>query len=204
MFLTNLARDRGHAEIGDARTAAAVDHHVVRLQIAMQHARVVRGGHARAQLPRDLERLVRRQPPDATQQRRQILSIDELHREELESVDVADVMDAADVRMRDLPRDARFGMKPRQRARRHGKRLRQELQRHRLIELQVVGLVDFAHPADAEQADDAVAVRENSAGDETSAGPAVRNVRRAEGGRRGPRGVCAQGVAESYVGSCRA
>ena len=51
----------GEAEVGDLRAAAAVDHDVAGLQVAVQHALVVRRGEARAQLARDLDRLVRRE-----------------------------------------------------------------------------------------------------------------------------------------------
>ena len=53
-------------------------------------------------------RLVLRQPADAAQQRRQILAVDVLHREEELAVELADVVDAADVRVRDLPRRPHF------------------------------------------------------------------------------------------------
>ncbi len=45
-----------------------------------------------------------RQPADAPQQRRQVLAVDVLHREEGGALELADVVDAADVRMRDLAR----------------------------------------------------------------------------------------------------
>ena len=60
----------------------AVEHHVGRLQIAMQDAALVRRGEAGAELPRDLDRLVLRQPADASQQRREIFAVDVLHRHE--------------------------------------------------------------------------------------------------------------------------
>ena len=53
-----------------------------------------------------LERLVLWQPADAPQQRRQILAVHVLHREERVAVGFADVVDAADVRVRDLAREA--------------------------------------------------------------------------------------------------
>ena len=43
---------------------------------------------------------------------------------------------------------------------------RQELERHRLAELQVVGAVDLAHAAAAEQPADAIASRQHRARDE--------------------------------------
>ena len=160
-----LAGRDGQAEVGDARAAAAVDHHVGRLQVAVQHASVVRRGEPRAELPRDLERLVLRKPADPLQQRGEILAVDVLHRQEVLAVDLADVVDAADVGMRDLARDAHLGVEALERASgSDASRSRQELQRDRLAELQVVGAVDLAHAAAPEQADDAVALGEDVPG----------------------------------------
>ena len=107
---------------------------------------------------------------DALQQRRQVLAVDVLHRQEVLPVDLADVVDAADVRMRELPRDADFGEEALAADRIARQRARQELQRDRLSELEVVGAVDLAHAAAAEQADDAVAVGEDDAGGEPTDG----------------------------------
>ena len=88
---------------------------------------------------------------DAPEQRRQILAVDVLHRQERVAFELADVVDAADVRMRHLPRHPHFGVELRE-ARGiaiHG--LGQELERDRLAELQVVGAVDLAHAALAER-----------------------------------------------------
>jgi hypothetical protein len=48
-----VAAGRRDAEVGDADVAVAVDHHVGRLEIAVQHAAFVRRGDAGAQLPRE-------------------------------------------------------------------------------------------------------------------------------------------------------
>ena len=115
-------RDRGQAEVRDPHVAAAVDHDVGGLQVAVQDAAVVRGGEARADLARDLERLVRRQPADAPQQRREVLAVHVLHREEVLAVHLADVVHAADVRMRDLARDPHLGEKRSRRSRSFARR----------------------------------------------------------------------------------
>ena len=83
------------AEVGDADVAVAVDHHVGRLEIAVQHAALVRRGDAGAQLPRELDRLVLRNASDAAEQRRQILAVDVLHREEAAAVGDAEVVQPA-------------------------------------------------------------------------------------------------------------
>jgi len=71
-YFTGYARQ---AEVGDTQLALPVEHDVTRLQIAVQHAFIVRGGQAGAELAGDFQRLVRRQPPDRARQRAQILAI---------------------------------------------------------------------------------------------------------------------------------
>ena len=101
-------------EIREVRPTPSVDQHVRGLQIAMQNFAVVCRREAGAQLPCQLERLVRWQPADAPQQRREILAVDVLHREEVLAVGFADVVHAAHVRMGDLPRQPDFLMEARE------------------------------------------------------------------------------------------
>ena len=65
-----IAGGDGQAEVGDAHVTVAVEHHVRRFEIAVQHAAVVRGGEAGAQLARDFDRLVLRKAADAADERR--------------------------------------------------------------------------------------------------------------------------------------
>ena len=90
----------GQTEVGDLRAAAPVDHHVGGLEIAVQHTFLVRGGQPRAQLSRDLNRLVFGKMADAPEQRRQVLAVHVLHREKVPAVGLRHVEHAADVRMR--------------------------------------------------------------------------------------------------------
>ena len=129
----------------------------------MQHALLVRGGEPRGDLARDVERLVLREAPDAAQQRREVLAVHELHREEVLPLGLADVPHAADRRVRDLARHAHLAVEALEALGVALERARQELEGDRLLELQVVGAVDLAHPAAAEQADDAVALGEHRA-----------------------------------------
>ncbi len=78
-----------------------------------------------------------------------------------------DVVHAADVGMRDLPRrcapprrTGRAAPCPRDSA------IGQKLQRHRLAQLQVIGPIDLSHAAAPEQADDPVALGQDCAGRE--------------------------------------
>ena len=65
-----------------------------------------------------LHRLVLRQPTDAPEQRREILAVDVLHRQETAAVRFAEVVQAADVPVRDLARDAQLVVELRRAARR--------------------------------------------------------------------------------------
>jgi hypothetical protein len=82
---------RRQAEVHDADLARAVEHDIRRLQIAMEHAALMRGREARADLTRDFDRLVLGKAADASQQRREILAVDVLHREEELAINLADV-----------------------------------------------------------------------------------------------------------------
>ena len=93
-------------EVRQPDLAAAVDHYVRRLEIAVEHATLVRRREPGAELPGHVDGGIVRQAADAPQQRRQVLPVDELHREERVAVGLADVVDAADVRMRDVARHA--------------------------------------------------------------------------------------------------
>ena len=154
------ARDRD-AEIGDAHLTVFVDQDVGGLQVAMQHAAGVRGGEPGAQLPRDVDDLLGGQPPDAPEQRGQVFAADQLHREEDFAVGFADIEDAADRRVRDLPRQPDFVQDA---APRPGRRRPNELQRDRRLEHQIVGAPDLAHAAAADARDHPVAAGEHLAG----------------------------------------
>ena len=102
----------GEAEVGDADVALAVEHHVRGLEVAVEDALLVRGGEPAAELARDFEGLVGRQPPDAPHERGEVLAVDELHREEQVVVRLGHVVHAADRRVRDLPRQAHLAVEP--------------------------------------------------------------------------------------------
>ena len=113
----------------------------------MQHAALVRRRHAGAELPRELDGLVLRDAADAAQQRRKVFAVDVLHREETAALGVAEVVEAADVLVRHLPRDAQLVVKLREPAVVDGHASGQELESDRLIEREVVGAIHFSHAA---------------------------------------------------------
>ena len=98
----------------------------------MQDVQFVGGGEPGANLAGNFNRAIRREPPDAAQQRRQIFPIDVLHRQEDAIVRFTDVVDAANVAMRDLARGANFVVELRQPRRILRDRFRQKLERDRL------------------------------------------------------------------------
>ena len=107
-----------------------------------------------------------RQPADAAQQRGQVFAVDVLHGDEDLAVGLADVVDAADVGVRDLAGDADFFAKASQPGRVRCPTAGEELERHDLPERQVIRPVDLAHAAAAEQAGDAIAAGHLRAGDQ--------------------------------------
>ena len=96
----------GQAEIGNPDPAAAIEHDVGRLQIAMHDAAVVCRREAGADLAGELDRAVLGKRPMRRSSEREILAVDVLHRQEGVPFELVDVVDAADVRMRNLPRHA--------------------------------------------------------------------------------------------------
>ena len=173
-----LARQRvgqpGQPEVGEPNLPPAVEHHVRGLQVAVQQALRVRGAQPLGDLARHVERLVEREAPDAPEQRREVLSVHELHREEVLPLGLSDVPHAADGRVRHLARGAHLGVEPLDAVAVGLEGGRQELERDRLLELEVVGAVDLAHPAAAQQAHDPVAIGEDRSRHEAISGSGAR------------------------------
>ena len=71
------------AEVRDLRVAPSIDHDVCRFQISMDHADIVRRRDSSCDVVSQCERFVARKPPDAAEQRREILPVDELHGEKV-------------------------------------------------------------------------------------------------------------------------
>jgi len=165
-------------------------------------AALVRGGDAGAQLAGDVDRLVRREAADAAEQRREIFAVDILHGQEAAAVGVAQVVEAADVLVGDLAGDAQLVVELGEARGVGGDPLGQELERNRLVEGEVVGAVDLAHTAAAEQRDQAIARRDHRPGREPRRAGGRRQWRRADGDvevghdtdSTGPAARCREGV----------
>jgi len=154
--LQRLPGETGETEVGDSHLAHAVEHHVRGLQISVHHTAFVYCGETGAHLMRDGERPIFRKPADAAEERREVLSVHVLHRDERVSFDFIDVVDAADVGMRHLPGHSHFGVQLGEPCGIFIYIGRQELQRDRLPEFQVVGAIDLSHSATSETLDDSI------------------------------------------------
>jgi hypothetical protein len=111
-------------------TSPLVDHDVLRLQVAMYDAAVVRRREPRAQLARRLHGLAGGEASDAQEQRGEILAVHILHGDERHPLDFTDVVDAADVGVRYQARHADFAMEALEQALVARRFFGEELQRH--------------------------------------------------------------------------
>ncbi len=161
IFSRNLPRDGSQTEIGDADPARSVEHDIGRLEVPVEHTLPVTGGNAGTDLAGNVDRFVLGKPPDPPQQNPQILPVDEFHAQKGKPFEVADVVDPADVGVRHLPRQPDLGMKARKLDGIAGQLRGQELQGDGLVELQIVGSIDFSHPALSYESDDSIAIRKN-------------------------------------------
>ena len=95
----------GNAEVHDERVGlitGAAGHDVGRFQVPVHDARLVRGGESFGDVPREAQGARKRQLSVAPQYRRQIVAFDVRHRDVLDAIDLAEVMNADDVLVRDL------------------------------------------------------------------------------------------------------
>ena len=157
------------AEIHNQRIAAGrhrilgclLEHDVLGLEVAVHHPLLVRGREALGDLLRDLDHPIGRQDLGPAKNLRQRLALDERHRQVLDAVDLAEVVDADDVLVRDLAGQHQLALESQLEIfRRGGVRLREgsnHLDRNRHAELVIECLVHGAHAAGAEQFQDRVA-----------------------------------------------
>jgi len=178
------------AEVHDQRVAAVrhrilgglLDHDVLGLQVAVHHALLVRGGEALRDLLRDSDHPIERQRVVFTKNLRKGLAFDKRHRQVLDAVDLAEVVNADDVLVRDLAGQHQLALEARLELLRRGRvRLRRRadhLDRHGDAELVIEGLIHGAHAARAEQLQDRVARRDLLPGLERAIAGAQRRTRR--------------------------
>jgi hypothetical protein len=167
-----LVAELRDAEVEDLREVLARarlhQHDVARLHVAVDDARVVRLGERAEHLLPDLRgpRLVDR--PPIPEHLREVLPRDVLHRE-VEPVVVgggahlAEVEHADRVRVREARDDPRLGEEALHRALLAREVAAQDLERERLPHPDVLRLVDGAHPALADQREEAISVGDHPA-----------------------------------------
>ena len=145
-------------------------------EIAVHDAHLVRGAQAGHYLARQRQGPGDGQLPLRREQTRQIGAVHERHRDVLDAVDLAEVVNADDVGVRDLAREHQLALEAAlELLRRQRVRVRLDhLQRQRQRQLRIPDVIDRAHPADAEQADDLIALTERLSGNETGRGAAGR------------------------------
>ena len=122
------------------------------------------GRQARTKLLRYFNRLIVGQSANAAQQRPQILAVHQLHRKKQLPVAFPDIVNAANIRVRYLPRHAHFGIELAPPTGALQPVRGQKLEGHALTELQVLGAIDLAHASAAEQRDHPVAISDQAAG----------------------------------------
>jgi hypothetical protein len=151
-LLVHLARQ---PEVHDAHLVVASDHHVVGLEIAVHQPLLVRGRQASPRRHEHLDDVLpaalRRLQPVADG-----VPVDELHRDEHLLLKRTDVEHDDDVRVRQPGDRLRLAQRPLPAlvARDPGARFDpQQLDRNLAIQLGVVGRVDLAHPAAADEAE---------------------------------------------------
>src|SRR6185436_13362269 len=164
----------GDPEVHETRLAVFADDHVLGLEVPVQHADPVRGGETAADALGDREPASEREHALAFLHVLERRAGDVFHRDELFARDLREVVDAADVRVCDAPRQDDLAAERLAPLGRHAIGA-DALERDLLIELQVAGAVDDAHPAEAQNRVDAIAVPEDRAdGNRNLAGALIR------------------------------
>jgi hypothetical protein len=143
------------AEVDDLYVPVARDHDVRGLHIAVHDPDLVRAGERLGHVECELDRPWRRQWP-AGHERAERFAPHELHDDESEAVDLADLVDDGDVRMLECGGGPRFLHEARPSARMGDERRGQDLHGDVAVEPRVTSAVHLSHPARAHALDDLV------------------------------------------------
>ena len=154
----------GDAEVHHQAFAVGVHHDVGGLEVAVHDTGLVRLGESGHHTARDGHHAFDRQLALALQDGRQVLALEVRHRDVLEAVDLADVVHADDVLVRDLAGEQQLLLEPLLEHAGGGRIVGHlgphGLERHGHAQFGVPRLVHRAHAAGAEQLDDVVAITE--------------------------------------------
>ena len=146
----------GDAEVHQIGEVVAIEQDVLGLDVAVHDATLVRGVEGGGDLAHDGHRPRGHHRPEVLQDLAKIGAVDHAHVDEEHAVDLAVVVDRYDVRFLQPPGRMRLALQPLAEHRVVRRALRQQLQRDDAILDGVLGLVDLAHPALADQAQQAV------------------------------------------------
>ena len=145
----------GEAEVQDLHAPVLRHHHVGGLEVAVDDALVVSRGERLGERGGDLEDPVHREPALGDQPVER-LTLDELHRQEVDAVRFLDRVHTDDAGMVESGERLRLAPEALEPLRARGHLGRQHLERDVAAELRVGGAVHLAHPAGAERGGDAV------------------------------------------------
>ena len=155
-LLREVRAGQRDTEVGDLHLAARRHHQVAGLDVPMHDALVVRGGKALGGLVDDLQRVGDVELLLALQYLRQALALDELHDEERLFVLLSDEVDLDDVRVVQRRHRTRLAQETLDQVLVVRQRRRQLLDGDITAQRRFVALVDHAHAAATEFADDFV------------------------------------------------
>ena len=147
---SQLLRQLGEPEVEHLRVPPGQDEDVVRLDVAVDDARGVRGAQRVCDLDRELEHPLGRRPSRGKLRLQRLALQVFLHDESHPRVVLANVVDGGDVRMVETRRGAGLALEPHHAVRIDGELGRQDLDRHLPVEARVMGQPDLAHAALAE------------------------------------------------------
>ena len=151
------------AEIGDLDAPVVADEHVVRLDVAVHHAVLVRVAQAGEHLHRDRDRALRRQRPLGLDDLLERAALQVLHRDVGPAVGLAAVVDGDDVGVVEARRGLRLAPEALDELAVLGIALRHDLERDLAAEARVLRQVDGRHAADTQAPEHAVAAVERLA-----------------------------------------
>ncbi len=163
----------GHAEVGDVDPIRGVEHDVLRLQVAMDDALIVGGLEALGGLAEDPQQSLDRELALLLQDRREVPSVDELHRQELDAVALSEVEDAQHVRVGDAAGELDLALEALEGVGVVGDVRTNQLESDVAVEPLVMDQVDRTHASHAQQALDPVPVADLETGRQDDGGDAA-------------------------------
>jgi hypothetical protein len=140
------------AEIDQVREIVAGDDDVLGFDVTVHDPALVRRIKSRGDLLHDRHRASRRQRPVRLEHLAKVFAVDHAHVDVQQTVDLAVVVDRHDMGFLQAAGGMRFALQSLAEHRIVGRRLRQQLQRDDAVLDRVLGLVDLAHTALAQQA----------------------------------------------------